>query len=116
MIKQRFLKPFNDSLQVKAELALSGLDATRCINFLKSATDEQIAKIGWGLLYIYPEEIRKQFGNRKLNEIDYSFSNDFRETYSLEEKFTSIDKSTGTKLVQLLKKNPELTATEFLST
>ncbi|MDS1161630.1 MULTISPECIES: hypothetical protein [Streptococcus] len=116
MIKTRFLKPFDNSLRVKVDLALSGLDPERCIRFLKSATDKQITEIGWGLLYIYPEEVRGQFGNKKSSEVDYSFIDDFRKVYSLRESFTSIDKSKGMKLTQLLKKHPNLTATEFLST
>lgn len=115
MIKERFLEPFKDTPEVRVQVLFnSGLCPMKdCITFLKSASDDELQRIGKSILTLYPSEILRQLTNHRKSDIDYSFIDDYTSTYGIPIEYTSKDKGIAIALRQLLKRNPNLTATEF---
>ncbi|KAA9263548.1 hypothetical protein OJ590_08790 [Streptococcus anginosus] len=115
MIEKRFLEPFKDISEVRVQVLFnSGLCPMEdCIAFLKSASDDELQRIGKSILTLYPNEILRQLTNHRESDIDYSFIDDYTSTYGIPIEYTSKDKGRANALRQLLKRNPDLTATEF---
>lgn len=115
MIKTRFLEPFEDNPSVKADVLVftQGISLPIIVSFLKTANDDELKKIGKAIFYLYPSSIRKQLSNNRKDSINYSFIDDYITTYNLDKVTTSKDKSIGSALLELLRENPEMNATEF---
>lgn len=115
MIKTRFLEPFEDDPKVKADILVftQGISPSVIVSFLKTASDEELQKIGRAIFYIFPSNIREQLANNRKDTIDYSFIDDYIKTYHLHSVTTAKDKAIGGALISLLRDNPEMNATEF---
>lgn len=109
MIKDRFLKPFE-------EFSDSITDKDVKINFINSANDDELREIGLSILCLFPSQIRRQIGNRHRSDIDYSFIEDYTSTYSIDRELKTKDKACAGKLYNQLMDNHGLTAIDFLST
>lgn len=115
MIKEHFLEPFKDTSEVRTQVLLnSGLcPIDDCVAFLKSASDDELRKIGKAIFVLYPDNVLKQLTNHREKNTDYSFIEDYTSTYDIPIAHTSKDKAIGNALRSLLKRNPKMTATEF---
>lgn len=115
MIKTRFLKPFEDNPKVKADVFVftQGISLSVIVSFLKTASDDELQKMGRAIFYLFPSNIRKQLANNRKDTIDYSFIDDYIKTYHLHSVTTPKDKAIGSALISLLRDNPEMNATEF---
>lgn len=115
MIKERFLEPFKDTPEVRVQVLLnSGLCPMEdCVTFLKSASDDELRKIGKAIFVLYPDNILKQLTNHREKNTDYSFIEDYTSTYDIPIVHTSEDKAIGNALRSLLKLNPQMTAADF---
>ncbi len=112
-MKEKYLKPFT-----KESVFCPHCRAADALSFLKSLSDEQIKMIGNSLYWLYPKypvDYISKFANNRTSEVDYSFADEFRKDYGLPNKYTSIDKARGARLVRMLKENPKLTAAEFIA-
>lgn len=115
MIKRRFLEPFKDIPSVRADILVftHGLSLKSIVSFLKSASDDELHRIGKAVFYLYPANIREQLANKRKDSVDYSFIDDYTRTYNIDSITTSKDKSRGSALLAFLRKNPDMDATEF---
>ena len=115
MIKKRFLEPFQDIPSVRADILVftHGLSLKPIVSFLKSASDEELHRIGKAVFYLYPANIREQLANKRKKSVDYSFIADYTRTYKIDSTTTSKDKSRGSALLAFLRENPDTDATEF---
>ena len=102
MIKERFLELFEERNHPWAR-------------FIQSATDDELSKIGWAVVYICPRKFGDQMLNYFRKEGNFDFVEDYAKTYNLPERMTSRDKARGSKLVRLLELHPDMTAKDFLN-
>ena len=105
MIKDRFLRPL---LEDEKAYYIKG------VNFLKSATDDELKRLGLAIFCFFPPEIMKQITNCRQLNIDYSFIDDYAKEYGISIILTSKDKVMGGRLFNEVLDNPNLTAKEFL--
>ncbi len=111
MIERRFLKPF------EGKVICGHLSKNVAINFLKTLSDDELNLIGNSLYWLFPKypiDYIVKFANKRREGVDYTFVDDFRNTYNLSDKYTTKDKIIGKRLVAELQKNPNLTATEYI--
>ncbi|MCK1191453.1 hypothetical protein MXZ21_06600 [Streptococcus uberis] len=100
MIKEKYLKPLeeieNKSIRTKSQ-----------INFLKSASDEELHDLGMCI---------KAFYSPYLERNHPEFWEGYAKEYNLNLQITSKDKIRTNRLFDRLDENPNLTVAEFLKT
>ena len=107
MIKDRFLRPLLEKETVYYK---------SCVDFLKSATDDELKQLGLAIFWLFPPEIMKQVTNYRSPNVDYSFIDDYVREYGILTEVTSRDKVVGGRLFNTLLDNSTLKAKEFLKT
>ncbi|TWT16449.1 hypothetical protein [Streptococcus sp. sy010] len=105
MIKERFLKPFA-SIEGRIQASSILIPPNVILSFLQSASDEELTKISYSIFVLFPDEIRT-FKDKKFVE-------DYVKTYKLPPKRDLVYKIKAGRLVDMLRKNNQLTAKQFL--
>lgn len=100
MIKSKYLKPLEEN-ENKTQHTISK------INFLKSASDEELHELG---------RCVKSFYSPFLERNNPEFWEDYFKDYNITEPLTSEDKVRINRLHKQLGDNPNLTVAEFLKT
>lgn len=100
MIKEKYLKPLVDN-ENKTQHTISK------INFLKSASDEELHRLGMCI---------KSFYSPFLERNNPEFWKEYAKDYDLNVKITTEDKIRTNRIFKQLDDNPNLTVREFLET
>lgn len=103
-----------DGLRKYPNLRSVNLEAS--INFLNSATDEDLREIGLPIFVLVSGPWLRMMSTWYKTPIDCSFVKDYMEYYGIPEEIPLDYKMKSSRLYRLLTDKPTLTAKEFLST
>lgn len=103
MIKDKYIEPFLTKEGQRDIMFTNRLSSELIIKYLKNLSDEEIAKLGNALAWLYPKDILTAFIRNDKSNKYYGFVNDFRREYNISNRFTMEDKHAGIKLVNEIK-------------